>query len=61
MLVFAAAYGGLVYAIAPGWPIAMNDDFAYLRSIVETEPDARPAIHHAKYFADAPVTTVESI
>jgi hypothetical protein len=42
LLVFALAYGAFVYAIGPGWPIAMNDDFAYLRSIVETIQHGRP-------------------
>ena len=42
ILAAAMAYGLLVYAILPGWPIAMNDDFAYLRSVIETVRHGRP-------------------
>lgn len=39
---FAAAFGLLIFLILPGWPIAVNDDFAYLRSIIETVQHGRP-------------------
>ena len=42
ILVAAITYGLLVAAILPGWPIAMNDDFGYLRSIIETIQHGRP-------------------
>ena len=41
----ALAYGILVYAILPGWTVALNDDFSYLRSIVET-------IQHGRLWTD---------
>jgi hypothetical protein len=42
LLAASLAFGLLVYGLLPGWPIAMNDDFAYLRSIVETVRHGRP-------------------
>ncbi len=38
----AIAFGLLVWAILPAWPIAMNDDFGYLRSVIETIRHGRP-------------------
>jgi hypothetical protein len=42
VLAAAVAYGGFFSALHPGWPTAMNDDFAYLRSIVESIQHGRP-------------------
>jgi len=38
----ALGYGFLVYLIVPKWVIVMNDDFGYLRSIIETVQHGRP-------------------
>lgn len=38
----ATAFGLLVWAILPGWPVATNDDFGYLRSVMETIQHGRP-------------------
>ncbi len=42
ILAAAAAFGLLVHAILPGRAIAMNDDFGYLRSVLETIQHGRP-------------------
>jgi hypothetical protein len=42
ILAAALAYGGLVFGLLPSRPIAMNDDFGYLRSILETIWHGRP-------------------
>lgn len=44
VLIFSAAlgFGLLVNAILPTWTVILNDDFGYLRSIVETIRHGRP-------------------
>jgi len=41
-LIAAALFGSLIYALLPQGIIAFNDDFAYLRSVVETLQRGRP-------------------
>ena len=42
MAAFAAAYGILIYLILPARVVALDDDFAYLRSVVLTLQHGRP-------------------
>lgn len=39
---FAAAFAGLVWAVLPAGVVVMNDDFGYLRSVIETLQRGRP-------------------
>src|SRR5882724_8619932 len=41
-VLLALGYGFLVYLIIPKWVIVMNDDFGYLRSVIETVQHGRP-------------------